>query len=139
MRIKFDVVDETAKLKLGSGDNVDAMFKKALLRTALFGKLMIQDRMDKGISYKGGIFKKYSEKYRKFRLAAGRGQKPDLQFTRQMRSGMVVNATSNKAKIFFSRPDDAKKAFKNEKTRPFFGFSNTELDKLRDKLIENLK
>lgn len=139
MRIKFDIKNETANLKLGSSDNVDAMFKKALLRTALFGKLMIQDRMDRGVSYKGGLFKKYSEKYRKFRLSKGRGVKPDLQLTRQMRSGMTVNATSNKAKIFFTRPDDAKKAFKNEKTRPFFGFSDKELDKLRDKLLENLK
>lgn len=139
MEINLDIKGDLAKLQLGKSDNVDAMFKRALSRTALHGKNIIQDRMDSGVSYKGGLFKKYSKKYLKFRKSKGRGQKPDLQFTRQMRSGMTTSATNTKAKIFFTRPDDAKKAFKNEQTRPFFGFSNKEQDELRDKLIENLK
>ena len=114
-------------------------FRRALLRTALHGINIIQDRMDAGVTIKGAPFKRYSKEYLKYRLKKGRQAKPNLAFTGQMQSGMTTTATSRMAKIFFTRPVDAKKARANNKTRPFFGFSNSEKEKLKTKFLKGLR
>ena len=81
---------------------------------------------DSGKEINGRPFKPYDEKYAAFRKSRGRGTKVDLQFTGRMRGSMTSKADDKKAKIFFTRAEEAKKAAMNNKTRPFFGFSAKE-------------
>tara|TARA_R110002012_G_scaffold321152_2_gene547818 strand:+ start:2360 stop:2779 length:420 start_codon:yes stop_codon:yes gene_type:complete len=112
--------------------------KKALSRTAQFGMAVIKDRTEKGQSYKGGAFKKYSSSYLDFRRDIGASQTPNLEVTGEMLGAMTTNANRKEATIFFSMASEAKKAKKNERTRPFFGFSKSEVNKLADVFFRNL-
>tara|TARA_R110001632_G_C11241524_1_gene407728 strand:+ start:45 stop:467 length:423 start_codon:yes stop_codon:yes gene_type:complete len=100
--------------------------KKALLITALKGINIIEDRTNKGRSYKGTFFKKYNASYAAYRLQKGRSTKPNLQFSGQMLGSMSAVSTSKYAEIYFTRATESKKAAMNDKKRPFFGFSRNE-------------
>jgi hypothetical protein len=113
--------------------------KKALSITAQEGINIIQARTSKGVGYKGGKFKPYDQKYAAFRTARNRGTTPDLEFTGEMKGGMTSRANSKRAQIFFTRGEAAKKAAMNNKSRPFFGFSDRETDKLRKIFFRALK
>ena len=108
------------------GRKVSDSMRRALSVTALEGINIIEERTRKGIGYKGGAFKPYSDKYALFRSQQGRGVKPDLQFTGQMLGSMTSKANNREANIFFTRAAESKKAAMNNKSRPFFGFSGQE-------------
>jgi hypothetical protein len=127
MKLSFVLRGNELKVK-----NYDEAVKKALLKTGFKGIEFIGNKMDSGTTIKGAPFKPYSKSYAAFRRKKGRSTKPDLQFTRRMRQSMTVKATSEKATIFFSRPEEAKKAAWNNKTRPFFGFSTRQTRRLAD-------
>ena len=48
-----------------------------------------------------------------------------------MLGSIQAKATNQKGTIYFSSAEEAKKAIKNQATRPFFGFSQKEEERLR--------
>lgn len=121
------------------GVDVGKSMKRALSITAQEGINIIEARTEDGVGYKGGAFKGYSEKYAKFRKAKGRGSNVDLQFSGRMLGSMTSKADKKKAKIFFTRAEEAKKAAMNNKTRPFFGFNRQEEKQLSRIFFRNIK
>lgn len=105
--------------------------KKALSVTSQTGINIILDRTAKG----SGInepFKSYTPAYENFRSESGRGVTPNLFFSGNMLGSMTSQVTKNEGIIFFTRREESAKASKNNKTRPFFGFSEKEKAKLSD-------
>ena len=136
--IKANAKKVQAALKK-KGKDIDKSMKRALSITAQQGINIIEDRTEDGVGYKGGAFKGYSEKYAKFRRAKGRGKNVDLQFSGRMLGSMTSKADRKKAKIFFTRAEEAKKAAMNNKTRPFFGFNRQEEKQLANIFFRNIK
>lgn len=121
------------------GKELSESVKHALLRTALEGKAIIQDRMTAGKAIKGGDFKPYNDAYAAFRRQKGRSDRPDLKFSKLMFNSITVKANSKQAEIFFTRATEAKKAAMNNKSRPFFGFSRKEENTLGKVFFKALK
>jgi len=136
--IKTNAKKVQAALKK-KGKDIDKSMKRALSITAQQGINIIEDRTEDGVGYKGGAFKGYSEKYAKFRRDKGRGKNVDLQFSGRMLGSMTSKADKRKAKIFFTRAEESKKAAMNDKTRPFFGFNRKEEKHLANIFFRNIK
>ena len=98
---------------------------RALTIVASEGARNIVDRGNKGRGYKG-TFAPYSPAYAKFRQKKGRQANPvDLNFTGQMWGSLTSGLkTSGTASIFFADALGNKKAYFNNKKRPFFGFNS---------------
>ena len=126
------------------GKELSDSVKRALSITAQVGLTIIEDRTAKGEQINGQDFAPYSKKgsnggYAAFRARKGRGSTPDLSFTGNMLGAMTTKANYKQAEIFFTRPTEAKKAAMNNKTRPFFGFSRSEEERLGKVFFRYLK
>ena len=140
MQVNITSNVKQASKRIGKkGKELAASVKRALSITAQTGINIIEDRTSKGIGFKGGKFKAYTPVYAAFRASKGRGQNPDLQFTRQMLSSMTSKASSKQAEIFFTRATESKKAAMNNESRPFFGFSSREEKQLGEVFFRALK
>lgn len=135
MNITISLNDKAIRQRLAEmerdlPDNLD----KALAQTAFYGSNIIADRTKagRGIS---GIFKPYSPQYAEFRRENGRGANVDLNYTGQMMSSLTAFKRRGYAEIRFSNALANKKAYFNNKTRPFFGFNTTE----KRQLLEFMK
>tara|TARA_R110000765_G_scaffold212129_1_gene317165 strand:+ start:33 stop:452 length:420 start_codon:yes stop_codon:yes gene_type:complete len=137
VELGHDAIDVSKRIGK-KGIELKASVKKALLKTALQGINIIEDRTKKGRGLKG-FFPKYSPKYLAFRASKGRGKNVDLQFTGQMLGSITAVATSNYAEIYFSRGAESKKAAMVSKKRPFFGFSRREKKQLGEIFFKALK
>ena len=111
----------------------------ALSKTAQTGISIILDRTEAGKDIKGNPFKPYAEKYAAFRKKKGRQTRPDLDFTGKMTGSITSKASNTKAEIFFARATETEKAMKNQKKRPFFGFSRSEQKHLAKTFARFLK
>lgn len=126
--------------------------QKSLLKTAQFGTQIILDRTEKGIGVDGS-FKRYSPAYAKAK-AEGWSKAGTTRRAFGGDSSGIVNLTvhgemlssikqrslgSNTVEIFFGRSTEAKKAAFNQKTRKFFGFNRTEMDRLQAFFIKGLQ
>lgn len=104
---------------------------KAIGRTGTLGKSIILDRtkLGKGIN---SAFKPYTPEYMAVLSEEGKPDSPvDLYNTGQMlRSMQTKRLNSRTAQIYFDNPEAAKKAAFNNETRPFFGFSAKEEQRL---------
>ena len=126
VKVKFQPRD-VSKIPKKMRKELLAKRRLALLKTAELGLGIIQDRTASGTQINGTRFKDYSEKYAFFRAKNGRTPvNVDLNFTGQMLGDMSLKANSKRAVIYFLRGSEAKKAFHNNKTRAFFGFSRLE-------------
>jgi hypothetical protein len=111
--------------------------KTALTRTASVGVRMILDRTEKGKNIDGQRFKKYSKDYAEWKTtstAKGGGGKtsitPNLHLSGKMLSSITTRVTRTKATLSFTRGRELDKATRNNKSRPFFGFSRAEQKEL---------
>ena len=102
---------------------------KALYATAQYGINLILARTKKGAGINGS-FKAYTPKYALFRKAKGRGSNVDLNFTGQMLNSVTARKNRGYAEIGFTRATESRKAYWNNKSRPFFGFNRSEKSKL---------
>ena len=118
-------------------------FRKKALRSlsvvGMAGVNIIQDRTSQGRGFKGGVFKPYTSDYAAFRKSKGRQKQPDLEFTGQMMGSITSRVKGVSAEIFFTRATESEKAAKNNKKRPFFGFSRAEERKLADIFLKVLR
>jgi hypothetical protein len=110
--------------------------KAALLDAANLGVTIIKKRTKASKSISGSPFVKYSPDYEEFRAKKSRPRKPDLNFTGEMFSALSAKGSRKKATIFFTGAAENKKAAKNNIRRPFFGFNESEENRLR-KVYEN--
>lgn len=104
--------------------------KRGLQRIALLGINIIQDRTAEGQGYKDGAFKPYSESYAAFRSKKDRTLTPNLTMSGKMMAAMTSKANHKQAEIFFRGSKESGKAAYNNQTRPFFGFSRDEEQRL---------
>jgi hypothetical protein len=112
------------------GRDLPKQIDKALGIVASEGARNIQDRGLRGKGYKGS-FEQYSPAYAKFRQKKGRNVYPvDLNFTGKMWAGLSSRNGSGFAEIYFSNADANRKAYFNNKKRPFFGFNSSDKKKL---------
>ncbi len=137
VEINSNIVDIGRKIDK-KGKELRASVKSALLKTALHGINIIEDRTADGRGLKGR-FPKYSPKYLEFRKSRGRGKNVDLQFTGKMLGSMSAVSTNSYAEIYFMRSAEAKKAAGVGKKRPFFGFSRKERKNLSQVFFKALK
>ena len=126
VNINIDVV--AAK---GSLDQIKAKTPRARAKgiavASTFIQNAIKDRTRKGISVKGSKFKEYSKAYKKVRAKRNATLTPNLFFTGQMLGNMSFRAlSSTKGQVFFPNTNANKKAFFNDKIRPFFDVNNKE-------------
>lgn len=123
MNITLGSAKLTARLK-GLEQNLPKMIDEALEITASEGARNIIERGKKGKGYLGK-FAPYSPAYAKIRQKKGRQVSyVDLNDTGNMWG--ALSATMEKrglAKIYFLDSISNKKAYFNNKTRPFFGFN----------------
>ena len=100
---------------------------KGIAVASTFIQNAIKDRTRKGISVKGGAFKRYSKAYAKKRAKRGATLTPNLFFTGQMLGNMSFKVLSKtKGQVFFPNRTQNLKAFFNDKTRPFFDVNDKE-------------
>jgi len=137
VEINSNIVDIGRKIDK-KGKELRASVKSALLKTALHGINIIEDRTADSRGLKGR-FPKYSPKYLEFRKSRGRGKNVDLQFTGKMLGSMSAVSTNSYAEIYFMRSAEAKKAAGVGKKRPFFGFSRKERKNLSEVFFKALK
>ncbi len=106
--------------------------RKALGRTASQGINMLLDRNHAGRGY-NGKFSPYSEEYALFRIKKGaQASYVDLNFTGDMGADLTISRlTQDKAIISATTALSKKKIASTTKQRPWFGFNNTEKEKLR--------
>jgi hypothetical protein len=102
----------------------------ALHATAGLGVQIIKKRTAKGIGYKG-TFAPYSARYAQHKTEERGGTaKPNLFYTGRMLGSLQNFKGRAEATIGFTRATESKKAFFNNKTRPFMGFTRNEKDRL---------
>jgi hypothetical protein len=100
---------------------MDRAIPRALNRSGNKVRDLILDRTSRGVGL-NGRFKRYSKGYADYRSEQGRGKTPDLNFSGRMLSNMdVEKGGTNKVLVNFKRNQEAKKAARNQKSRPFFG------------------
>ena len=135
VKVKFQPRD-VSKIPKKMRKELLAKRRLALLKTAQVGVSIITDRTAKGDGYKGA-FEPYKKSYAIWKTKpvnqGGGGHTstmPNLSLTGDMLGAMITKANPKQAVIFFSNPKDAKKAAMNDKTRPFFGFNQTEKKRL---------
>lgn len=112
--------------------------KRALSVTAQTGVNIILQRTAKGYDWKGQSFINYTPSYEQFRVQSGRSTQPNLFFSGNMLGSMTTEVKGNNAYIFFSRKEEAAKASKNNKKRPFMNFNDIERRKLQQTFIGQL-
>ena len=141
MRLEFKFDDKAVMARLRDLEKkTPQKIDTAIKKTAMTGTRIILERTDKGMGFKGP-FKPYSEKYAKFRAKTGLQIAPvDLNFT-----GNMTGALSNRPigvgrqRLYFLGKLSNKKAFYNNQTRPFFGFSKKEKTRLKNVFKRSLQ
>jgi hypothetical protein len=142
--VKVDSAKVIATLKK-AGDDLPKKIELALETVAALGTEIILDRTEEGRGYKGK-FKPYSKFYaaaKRKGWKAGKGPFGDkeafsgdpsgivnLQLHKRMLTAMQSKAKGNQGQIYFSDPESARKAYKNNLVRPFFGFNAVEIKEL---------
>ena len=101
----------------------------ALQKTAFFGSNLIATRTQAGFGIKG-MMAAYTPEYAEFRRKKGRGIDVDLNFTGQMWASLTAVRNRGYAEIRFSDALGNRKAYFNNKRRPFFGFNAEETKRL---------
>lgn len=129
-------MNQLSKLLKAQAAGID----KAILNTALRGTSIIKKRTQKGIGYVGGQFEKYSDSRAKARQERGlKTSVVDLMDTGKMLGSMQVRKSGRtSAQIYFVGAESNKKAYFNNRIRPFFGFNQSEANTLFDHFMKRL-
>ena len=138
MQLNLKVKDRLFSARPGRfGRELRAKFKKALSETAIKGNEIIKNRTAEGVGI-NGPFKKYSEYYRNEKKSGWprTSDRPafsgdpsgtvNLMVTGQMLGAQMTRSFDRKSEIFIRGKEANRKAAKNSRTRPFFGFNEKE-------------
>ena len=116
--------------------------QKGLAKASAHGVFAIRRHTEKHMGVSSGdvrLFKPYSPSYKKARRKAGRGIKPDLNWSGEMLGSMKFRVRGDNAILFFGRRREAEKAIWNQKTRPFFDLSTKERNKARAVFFKEIR
>jgi|SaaInl85LU_5_DNA_1037374.scaffolds.fasta_scaffold108354_2 hypothetical protein len=120
-----------SKVNLGSYQKqISKELRIALVRAGLLAKQMILQRTKSGQGVDGS-FKAYSDSYKKERQEKGLPTKPDLFVTGAMLGAMQNRVKADYAELYFISGEQNKKAFFNDKIRPFFDLNDKEKQRIR--------
>lgn len=129
MDLSFSSKSLEAKLKRIEKE-LPEQLDKALHDTAGLGVQIIKKRTADGTGYKGA-FAPYSARYAQHKMEErGGSAKPNLFYSGRMLGSLQNFKGRAEATIGFTRKEESKKAYWNNKTRPFMGFSNNEKNRL---------
>jgi len=123
MNVTFDATRVTALLDK-SAKALPSDIDVALFKTAQAGIQIITDKLDQGQGYKGAL-KPYTPEYLRWKREkfGAVSSTVNLQLTNQMVKSIIPVRGRGFAEIKLSNPLANKKAYFNNLTRPFFGFS----------------
>jgi len=114
----------TSKVNLGTYQKqISKELRLALVKAGLLAKQIILQRTAKGQGVEGK-FKQYSDSYKEYRKDNGLPTNPDLFFTGAMLGAMQNRVKADYAELYFVSAEQNKKAFFNDKIRPFFDLNN---------------
>ena len=136
---------DPSKLTAKKRIELNQRIPRALARAAQKQIEIILDRLDEGKGLEGQL-KPYSSSYLKLRQSRKPidGENPkftdpstvNLMWSGNMRGSITHRQSSKRAKIFFSRAAEAKKAAMLNKQRPFFGFTKQD-EKVLGRVFRN--
>lgn len=114
---------------------------RALDKAAIKVMAEIKNDARLGIGLNGKHFKSYSAPYAQKRAEQSRQvSPPNLIWTGQMMAAMNVGrASQGGAKIYFSNVAAARKAFFNNRTRPFFGLDGDKREIVRREVARHFR
>jgi hypothetical protein len=123
MNVTFDATRVTALLDK-SAKALPSDIDAALFKTAQAGIQIITSKLDEGKGYKGRL-KPYTPEYLRWKREkfGAVSSTVNLQLTNQMVKSIIPVRGRGFAEIKLSNPLANKKAYFNNLTRPFFGFS----------------
>lgn len=118
---------------------VSTKMRKALAVAGTQALTMIKRRTNKGQGL-DGKFKPYSKEYQKYKV--GKGKSPNvvnLRDTATMMTSMTSRIQGDTALIYFATSESNKKAYFNNKLRPFFDLTREEQKKIGNIFTRYLK
>lgn len=128
----------TSNVNLGTYQKqISKELRLALVKAGLLAKQIILQRTAKGQGVEGK-FKQYSDSYKEYRKDKGLPTNPDLFSTGAMLGAMQNRVKADYAELYFVSAEQNKKAFFNDKSRPFFNLNNKEKERVR-KLFRFIK
>lgn len=128
----------TSKVNLGTYQNqISKELRTALAKAGSLAKQIILQRTEKGQGVEGK-FEQYTAKHAKRRKKNTLPAIPDLRFTGEMFKAFNVRIKADYAELYFVSAEQNKKAFFNDKIRPFFDLNNKEKERVR-KLFRFIK
>ena len=128
MDLNFDSKKAEAMLARAVSKNQRSI-QNAALDTALKGIEIIERRTAKGMGI-NKPFVGYTSRYKLWKLRKQPTGIVNLEVSGDMLGAMNARKIRGGAEIGFTRLTEAKKAYKNNQLRPFFGFNQREKNKL---------
>jgi hypothetical protein len=120
-----------SKVNLGSYQKqISKELRLALVNAGLEAKKIILRRTGLGQGVEGK-FKAYSDSYKKYREELELPTTPDLFVKGDMLGAMDVRIKADYAELYFISGEQNKKAFFNDKIRPFFDLNDKEKQRIR--------
>ena len=118
---------------------VSAKMRKALAVAGTQALTMIKRRTDKGQGL-DGKFKPYSKEYQKYKIKKRKSPNVvTLKDTASMMLNMTGRVQGNTALIYFDTSESNRKAYFNNKLRPFFDLTREEQKKIGNTFTRYLK
>lgn len=118
---------------------VSDKMRKALAVAGTQALTMIKRRTNKGQGL-DGKFKPYSKEYKKYKAEKGKSTNVvNLRDTATMMTSMISRIQGDTALIYFATSESNKKAYFNNKLRPFFDLTKEEQKKIGNTFSRYLK
>lgn len=118
---------------------VSSKMRKALSVAGTQALTMIKRRTNKGQGL-DGKFKPYSKEYQKYKVSKGKSPNvANLRDTASMMTSMTSRIQGNTALIYFATSESNKKAYFNNKIRPFFDLTKEERQDINNIFTRYLK
>jgi len=124
VRVSVKIPKNTAGSKLAEIQRkLPSIIDSAITKAAVSVSNQIKRNASQGKGLRNKAFRGYTPSYAKFRQKKGRSVAPvDLNFTGQMFGAMNGQfARKGVAKVYFASVAQSRKAFFNNRIRPFFG------------------
>lgn len=136
--IKIDEITKQLMEKLNA--KLTLALKETPKETCVFTAAEMDTQLDSGMGLDKPL-KKYSEQYKKFKVATGRTELVNHTFTSQMRNSMQVIDRGETAEIVFG--SGTTKAYHTNKLRKWIGLGNIGANKvakaIADLILKRLK
>ena len=127
------------KKKIDFNSKIKKLKKNHLAPLANEIKDTIKRRTQSGKDINGKAFKPYSPSYKEYRIEKGRSAKPNLTDSSNMLNAIdwdKLKGGNIGIKMKFNSEEQTAKAIGNQKLRPFFGLSRTDMAYFKKQLAK---